>query len=291
MNVMSLFDGISCGQVALAQAGHHIDSYFAAEIDKSAMKVTQENFPDTIQLGDVENWMDWDVDWGSIDLLIGGSPCQGFSFAGKQMAFDDPRSKLFFVFLDILNWIRAHNPDMKFLLENVKMKKDHLDVITEHLEVEPVFINSSVVSLYRRPRYYWANWDFGAPAQEEINACDFVDFSLATPKMTDGWHSWWANNREYQLSKSYSCIVTPETKSGCTFTVRQYASWNRNFVEIEDGVFRKLSKPELELGQGLPPGYLDVCSQREAEMAVGNGWTVTVVDHIFAQMFEGMDLI
>ena len=133
MNVLSLFDGISAGQVALERAGISVTNYYASEIDKYAIKVTMANYPNTIQLGDVTKWREWDIDWSSIDLLIGGSPCQGFSFAGKQLAFDDPRSALFFVYVDILNHIRSVNPDVKFMLENVKMKREHLDVITEKL--------------------------------------------------------------------------------------------------------------------------------------------------------------
>lgn len=133
MNVLSLFDGMSCGQIALNRIGIKPTKYYASELDKYAIKVTQANYPDTMQLGDVTKWREWDIDWSSIDLLIGGSPCQGFSFAGKQLAFDDPRSKLFFVYVDILNHIKSVNPSVKFLLENVKMKKEYLDVITERL--------------------------------------------------------------------------------------------------------------------------------------------------------------
>ena len=133
LNVLSLFDGMSCGQIALERAGISVSKYFAAELDKYAITVTQANYPNTIQMGDVTAWREWDIDWASIDLLIGGSPCQGFSFAGKQLAFDDPRSKLFFVYVDILNHIRSVNPGVKFLLENVRMKTEFLDGITEKL--------------------------------------------------------------------------------------------------------------------------------------------------------------
>ena len=122
MKVLSLFDGMSCGQIALKQLGIIPEKYYASEIDKHAIKQTQLNFPDTIQLGNVTKWKEWDIDWRSIDLILAGSPCQGFSFAGKQLAFDDPRSKLFFVFIDILNHIRSLNLDVLFLLENVNMK-------------------------------------------------------------------------------------------------------------------------------------------------------------------------
>lgn len=111
MNVLSLFDGISCGQLALQKVGVKVDKYFASEIDKYAIKVTQENFPDTVQLGDVTKWETWELP--KIDLLIGGSPCQGFSFAGKQLNFEDPRSKLFFEYVKVLQWIKPKY----FLLE------------------------------------------------------------------------------------------------------------------------------------------------------------------------------
>lgn len=115
---------MSCGRIAAERAGFEVENYYASELDKHAIKVTQANWPNTIQLGDVTKWREWDIDWSSIDLLIGGSPCQGFSFAGKQLAFDDPRSKLFFVYVDILNHIKSVSPDVRFMLENVKMKKN-----------------------------------------------------------------------------------------------------------------------------------------------------------------------
>ena len=156
INVLSLFDGMSCGQLAISQLGF-VYNYYASEIDKHAMLVTQSNFPNTVQLGSVEHWQLWDLDFASIDLLIGGSPCQGFSFAGKQLNFEDPRSKLFFIYVDILNYIRSVNPNVKFLLENVKMKKEYEAVISEHLGVKPIEINSNLVSAQNRKRLYWTN--------------------------------------------------------------------------------------------------------------------------------------
>lgn len=157
MKVLSLFDGMSCGQIALKQLGIIPEVYYASEIDKFAIKQTQLNFPDTVQLGDVTKWKEWDIDWKSIDLILAGPPCQGFSFAGKQLAFDDPRSKLFFVFIDILNHIRSLNPDVLFLLENVNMKKDYSNTISEYCGVSPVNINSNLVSAQNRNRWYWTN--------------------------------------------------------------------------------------------------------------------------------------
>ena len=157
MKVLSLFDGMSCGQIALNESNVKIDRYYASEIDKYAISQTQLNFPNTVQLGDVTKWREWDIDWSTINLILVGSPCQGFSFAGKQLAFDDPRSKLFFVFVEILNYCKKFNPDVKFLLENVNMKKDHLRVISEYVGVFPVNINSNLVSAQNRDRWYWTN--------------------------------------------------------------------------------------------------------------------------------------
>lgn len=180
-NVLSLFDGMSCGRIALDRAEIPLGTYYASEIDKYAIKVSEANYPDIERLGDVTKWREWTIDWASIDLLIAGSPCQGFSFAGKQLAFDDPRSALFFVFPDILNHIKLVNPDVKFLLENVRMKKEYLAVITEQLGVEPVFINSALVSAQNRQRYYWTNiCKIEQPENlrvvlSDILECDFVD--------------------------------------------------------------------------------------------------------------------
>jgi len=160
MKVLSLFDGMSCGQIALNRLGIKVDTYYASEIDKYAMEITQKNFPETIQIGDVcavrgEDYQD-------VDLILAGSPCQGFSFAGKQLAFDDPRSALFFEFIRLLKEIKPKY----FLLENVKMKKDYLQIISEQVSacypeipfgIEPIFINSSLVSAQSRQRYYWTN--------------------------------------------------------------------------------------------------------------------------------------
>ena len=157
MNVLSLFDGMSCGQIALRELGVEPEVYYASEIDKYAIRQTQYNFPATVQLGDVERWREWEIDWAGIDLVLAGSPCQGFSFAGKQLAFDDPRSRLFFVFVDILNHVRRHNPEVRFLLENVNMKREYLRVISEHVGVSPVRINSALVSAQNRNRWYWTD--------------------------------------------------------------------------------------------------------------------------------------
>ena len=157
---------MSCGRIALRELGIKVDRYYASEINKHAIKQTQLNFPDTIQLGDVRGVHAKDLP--KIDLLIGGSPCQGFSFAGKQFNFNDPRSALFFEFVRILNECREINPDVKFLLENVRMKREYEQVISDTLGLKPVMINSALVSAQNRVRLYWSNIRTAADGLFEI---------------------------------------------------------------------------------------------------------------------------
>lgn len=176
MNVLSLFDGMSCGRIALERCGHKVDRYFASEIDKYAMKVAKANYPDIEHLGDV-----CDVMWPetfegiNIDLLIGGSPCQGFSFAGNQLNFDDPRSRLFFEYVRLLKEVKPRY----FLLENVRMKQESQDVISEALGVKPIAINSNLVSAQNRHRLYWTNIPFVfMPADKGIVLKDILEDGL-----------------------------------------------------------------------------------------------------------------
>jgi DNA-cytosine methyltransferase len=222
MNVLSLFDGMSCGQIALNQLGAKIDKYYAAEIDKYAIEVTKKNFPNTIHLGDVTKINSNDLP--KIDLLIGGSPCQGFSFAGKQLNFNDPRSALFFEFVRVLKETKP----TYFLLENVKMKKEYQDIITEHLGVEPIEINSNLVSAQNRKRLYWTNIpgvtlpnDRGILLKDIVHENKSIDTALS-----GNYAEWFAKNAEFQLGKKY-CSLSPE--KAITMTARQYASWNGNY--------------------------------------------------------------
>ena len=151
MNVLSLFDGMSCGQQALERAGIKVDNYFASEIDKYAIQIVEKNYPKTKHLGDVTQISKHK--FPKIDLLIGGSPCQSFSYAGNGLAFDDPRGKLFFEYIKIKDLLKPKY----FLLENVKMKQEYVDIISKYLGVEPIQINSSLVSAQNRKRLYWTN--------------------------------------------------------------------------------------------------------------------------------------
>lgn len=170
INVLSLFDGMSCGRIALDRAGITVGNYYASEIDKYAIKVALDNYPNTYQIGDVINVKGSDAPV-HINLLLAGSPCQGFSYAGKHLNFDDPRSKLFFDFVRI----KEETKPNYFLLENVRMKQEWQDVISNYLGVVPVQINSALVSAQNRNRLYWTNIPYaGSPVDQRISFDDIL---------------------------------------------------------------------------------------------------------------------
>lgn len=291
MKVLSLFDGISCGRLALESAGVDVTRYYASEIDKYCIKVTQENFPDTIQLGEVESWLDWKINFSEIDLLIGGSPCQGFSSVGKGNNFNDPRSRLFFYFVDVLSYIntersRFGKPPVKFLLENVRMKKEHLDRISSLLNVEPVMIDSSLVSAQSRKRYYWFNW----------NAPYIADAGIELHSILGG-----EVDASYKVSHDYSHIITSgsgliddynqtfvsDAKKSRTLTCNSGAKAFRNGQKIViNGLVRRFTPTECERLQTIPDNYTQGISDPQRYKAIGNAWTVNVVKSIFAELIK-----
>ena len=285
MNILSLFDGMSCGMIAAERAGLIIDNYYASEIDKYSQIVSEKNYPNIIRLGDVTRWGCWDIDWASIDLLIGGSPCQGFSFAGKQLAFDDPRSKLFFVYVDILNHIKKYNPKVKFLLENVKMKKDHLDVITDLLGVEPVLINSALVSAQNRQRYYWCNWYVEQPEDKNIFWSDVMisgasDCLVYTKKSFD-----WIFKSKTRIKKYVEYSKLSNVKMQMIEASHSKGYSNQRCFGIKDGdKVRYIHPVECERLQTVPDNYTNNVSKTQRYKMLGNGWTVDVIAHIFKRM-------
>ena len=237
MKVLSLFDGMSCGQIALSKLGIKVDKYYASEIDKYAIQITQKNFPDTVQLGDV---CDIDAkDFMDVDLILAGSPCQGFSFAGKQLAFDDPRSALFFEFIRLLKAIKPKY----FLLENVRMKKEFLEVITEQVsacytvddvapeykdifgsvKIEPHFINSSLLSAQSRQRYYWTNIpNIQQPEDKGIVLRDILEYEPQDPTlMSDNFVA-----RQIKNEKD-GCLITEGKEKASNLSAEEYVKNGR----------------------------------------------------------------
>ncbi|MBQ8302780.1 MAG: DNA cytosine methyltransferase [Clostridia bacterium] len=284
ITVLSLFDGISCGKVALDRAGIKVKNYYASEIDEYAMQVSKNNHPNIIHLGDVNAWRNWNIDWSQIDLLIGGSPCQGFSFAGKLLNFNDERSKLFFVYVDILNHIKRVNPNVKFLLENVKMKADYQNVISGYLGVEPMRINSALVSAARRDRLYWVNFDVDMPEDRGITFDDINDNTTDWLSNTyiDKVSKWKA---QQDPLKNVTYIGT-KAKLPC-LTARGYNQSHSGMILISDGTrYRYLTNNEAELAMTLPIDYTKGISDRERARCLGNGWTAEVIVHILKHLIK-----
>jgi site-specific DNA-cytosine methylase len=299
MNVFSGFDGMSCAQIALNKLGIKPDKYYASEVDKYAIQVTQANYPNTVQMGDITKWREWDINWSSIDLIVGGSPCQGFSFAGKQLAFDDPRSALFFVWLDILNHIKSVNPNVKFMLENVKMKKEYLDVISRLLGVEPVFINSSLVSAQSRKRFYWANWELKEPEDMERMLSDVLEELPDCPIgirvrekskciRVGGDRSRFGSKHEWdspfqRINKKGE--VKPNLNKSACLTGGANSGGNYSDMDIlhTPTATRRYSVVECERLQTVPDNYTNHVSNTQRYKMLGNGWTVDVIAHIFKQ--------
>ena len=306
MNVLSLFDGMSCGRIALERAKLTIDNYFASEIDKHAIKVAQHNFPDTIQIGSVI-----DVNVGNlpkINLLIGGSPCQGFSFSGKQLNFEDPRSKLFFEFVRVLEDIKKINPDVKFLLENVVMKKEFQDVISEHLGVQPIKINSSLVCAQNRERLYWTNIEnIEQPEDKKINLIDILqDDEMISPSAIRGCKLNKATilgrrlnengkredyNKEVPITQCLEVRSSNTNKSNCRKTVAKdnvltTMSIGRHPDAFKNKLpFRYYTTKEYCRLQTVPENYFDgVASENQIRKMIGNGWTVDIIAHIFSYL-------
>ena len=300
MNVLSLFDGMSCGQIALNRANIQYNNYFASEIDKNAIKVTQHHYPNTVQLGDVTK-----IEFiaTKIDLLIGGSPCQGFSFAGKQLNFDDPRSKLFFEFVRLIDECKP----TYFLLENVVMKKEYQDVITQYLGVEPIKINSSLVSAQNRVRLYWTNIpNVKEPEDRNISLSDILeDDSIINPGAIRGRRLNKATiigrrlnpdgkrkdyDKDIPITQCLEVRATNTNKSNCLTTVDKdnvltTMPIGRHPNAFKDKLpFRYYTLKEYERLQTIPEGYTSVVSTSQAKKMIGNAWTVDVISHIFSYL-------
>lgn len=278
-SVLSLFDGMSCGQIALNRVGIEYDNYFASEIDKHAIKVAQHNYPNTIQLGDVTKVFAKDLP--KIDLLIGGSPCQGFSFAGKGLNFEDPRSKLFFEFVRLKN----ETQPKYFLLENVKMKQEYQDIITQYLRVEPIEINSNLVSAQNRRRLYWTNIP---NVQQPIDKGILLSDILETPYEYYKIRATVQKNAEYSDNKSVTLTSAMGMGGGNVPMLINQEFYEKHKNKYIDGIDRKglrlLTPIECERLQTLPDNYTSTACKTQRYKMLGNGWTVDVIAHIFGSL-------
>ena len=295
-NVLSLFDGISCGQIALQRAGIKVDKYYASEIDKSAIKVTQANYPNTIQVGDVSK-LD-SKDFSDISLVCGGSPCQPFSFSGKQLAFADPRAKLFFEYVRILKEVKPKY----FFLENVRMKQEYQDIITEHMGVEPICINSRLVSSQNRVRYYWTNIpNVTQPEDKNITWQDIKEDGIEIESHPRDQECVAAMRGRYlvdgkrqdgkQLTKGLTQQYIEFRHDGKTNTITTVSKDNvvvpfklEKRVLASEFDYRFMTPLEHERLQTVDDGYTDHVGATKRCKLLGNAWTVDVISHVFKGM-------
>lgn len=279
MKVLSLFDGMSCGRVALESLQKKVDVYYASEIDVFAIENTQHNFPDTIQLGDIRGWRDWNIDWDGIDLVLAGSPCQGFSNLGRKKGLRDERSGLVFVFFDILNYVMSKNPNVKFLLENVKMNTNIESIITNTLGVEPITINSKLVSAQNRVRMYWTNINNGKIPQPVDRGLLLKDVIMTN---VDSRYFFTKYNTYKIMTEYPSTAKSVLDKSRCLTTGCGRNIGGKGSYLVQNGGIRRLTVRECARLQTIPEEYEFVVPEGEAYKLIGNGWTVEVIKHILS---------
>ncbi len=266
-NVLSLFDGMSCGQIALNRAGIKYENYFASEIDKYGISVTNKNYPQTIQLGDITQLKSDNLP--KIDLLFGGSPCQSFSKAGDNTGFDG-KSGLFWEFIRVLREVKP----TYFLLENVIMKKEWEDVISEALGVKPIEISSAKFVPQARRRLYWTNIpNIEQPKQLEYDINDFID--------GEGFATSCGTDRVFKRKQMFNTLTATYWK-GIRGSGRPAVSTKEGFLDDNREYHRMLTPEECERLQTVPVGYTDSVSKTQRYKMLGNGWTVDVIAHIFS---------
>lgn len=283
INVLSLFDGISCGQVALERVGIEVDKYFASEINTKSIWITQKNYPKTIQIGDITKVKAKDLP--EIDLLMGGSPCQGFSSSGNGLNFNDKRSKLFFEFVRLLKECKPKY----FLLENVKMKREWLDIISKELNVKPIEINSSLVSAQNRPRIYWTNIpDVSQPKDKKIILDEILDKERERIDLVP-----YVKDKLRELIKKYGKIPNkfcPYNLSEIRYkspslTAQGNSQTKSSSVILYSGKdFSMLNVNEWERLQNLPRNYTKGVSISKRKSLIGDGWTINLIVHIFKKL-------
>jgi len=256
LTVLSLFDGMSCGQQALDRIECKVEKYYAAEIDRHAVDVTQRNYPQTIQVGDVLNVRGCDLP--KIDLLIGGSPCQGFSIARGRDTSDDPRNQLMYEYVRVLREVKP----TFFLYENVVMNDAAVHEISSLLGVEPVLINSDLFVPQNRPRLYWTN----------------IPIEQLPDRPAWDYQYWQFRRNHWRQNQSGVCpCLTANMGTG-----------GNNVPYIEEGENKRvLTCEELEQLQGVRAGYTAGVSATQRKKMIGNGWTVDVIAHIFKGLLSG----
>jgi site-specific DNA-cytosine methylase len=286
MIVLSLFNGMNTGRQALENVGIKVDKYYSSEIKPYAIELTQYHFPDTIQVGDVTKWREWDIDWQSIDLVLSGSPCQDLSAAGKRAGINGKKSSLFFVFVEILEHIKSLNPNVLFLQENVgSASKLDVGVMSRALGVYPVRINSSLVTAQLRDRYYWSNI---RTKQDGM----FGDIITNIPQPDDRSIIFKniITSGEVKRVKA-NCLTEGLIEKNGRHKVKDFNRWQEFLLKRPSGMVilikendnvRLPNKIEMCRLQGFTDNYCHILDDRKAGSLLGDGWTLPIIEHIFS---------
>ncbi len=280
MKVLSLFDGISCGQLALQRAGIDITKYYASEIDEQAIQVTQKHFPDTIQLGDIRNYKQWKIE--TPDLIMGGSPCQDLSCAGNKAGLYGEQSSLFFEFVNVLN---EYKPKFFLLENNASMAAVYKEEITKILGVQPILINSNLLSAQNRKRLYWTNIPgVQQPADKNLFLKDIVE-PKENKKEFECWEIIRIKKPGTQAYKNaFGKMKTLDQKANCLGTTQHITNANATNIKYSETEVYIPTPIECERLQTLPDNYTDILCKTRRYKAIGNGWTVDVIAHIFKSL-------
>lgn len=317
MNVISLFNGMGTLRQAFHDMNIKVDKYYSSEIKPYAIELQQHHFPDVIQVGNINNWKEWDIDWKTIDFIGSGSPCQDLSAAGKRAGINGSRSSLFFVFVDILNHVKKLNPNVKFLQENVgSAPKKDVGIMSRALGVYPVRINSKLVTAQLRDRYYWSNirvkqdgmfgdlvTDIPQPKDrnimfkdiitdgkvERVKALALLESESRAVKSQEGIKKRAKRefiNMVYVETDKHSCL---NTKSGTSGTQKYLKHRNETtgmitLIANENQQVRTVNKIEMCRLQGFPDNYCDILSKSKAGSLLGDGWTLPIIIHILSFM-------
>jgi DNA (cytosine-5)-methyltransferase 1 len=282
MNVLSLFNGMNTGRQALENVGIKVDKYYSSEIKPYAIELTQHHFPDTIQVGDVTKWKEWDIEWSKIDLILSGSPCQDLSSSGKRGGINAEHSGLFWIFIEVLEHIKALNPNVLFLQENVaSARKKDIGMMSRALGLYPARINSSLVTAQLRDRYYWTN------IKTNQSMFDVVT-DIPQPKdkgiklqeiLTNGFTK--RTKSKTLLERRSFCYIDEFSENAQRF-LRTREKFGVIVIYLDNGLMRTVNKVEMCRLQGFPDDYCDILTTAKAGSLLGDGWTLPIIEHIFS---------
>lgn len=261
INVVSLFNGMNTGRQALENVGIKVNKYYSSELKPYAIELTQYHFPDTIQVGDVTKWREWNIDWSSIDMILSGSPCQDLSNAGKKAGIHGKKSSLFFVFIEILNHVKSLNPNVIFLQENVgSANKLDVGIMSREMGLYPCRINSSLVTAQLRDRYYWTNirtketmfdivTDIPQPKDKEIYLKDIIESGFV------------------DMNKSRAILESDERP-----VTQQHKAAHRYFNGFQTLVFKD-GESYLRVKEATKIGFVDIGNGQAVDLSYPNSST------------------